>query len=117
MWGSAASSISYHDMSELTTAPPHRCDKLSGMPRFSIKDLMLTTTLVATGVAIEIWLFTHKPKPEFELDGADTVVAIACAGLAVIVAGLLAPFSRRAVAVALKIAAAFGLYVAMCSRI
>ena len=58
------------------------------MPRFSIKDLMLAMLLVSLGLATEIAIFSgHLPGP-------IGLLAYFC-GLAMIGAGLFAPFHKK----------------------
>lgn len=65
------------------------------MARFSIKDLMWSTLLVAVGICMLIPLFRvapeNSPLRSFGLAG---ILDLWVGGLAMLVAGLLAPFHR-----------------------
>jgi hypothetical protein len=62
------------------------------MVRFSIKDLMLATLLVAVGLSIEIVLFRFLPHTNAQLLVAYFML---CSGLATIGAGLFTPFRKK----------------------
>ena len=65
------------------------------MPTFSLKDLLLATTLISIGLSVWYLLFAYRPgarnHEEYEIFIAR---AIAFNGIALIGAGLLAPFKR-----------------------
>ena len=75
-----------------TTDLPH-----PQVPRFSIKDLMLSTLLVAVGLTVEIVLFRFLPRTSEEFLLAYFIL---CSGLATIGAGLFAPFRKKKVGAA-----------------
>jgi hypothetical protein len=77
------------------------------MPRFSIKDLILATTLVAVGLTVEVLLLrTDQPW----LSPAAGIV-VYFSGAAAIGAGLLTPIHKKAVGVAIGIFAAIFLMI------
>jgi hypothetical protein len=62
------------------------------MPRFSIKRLLLATTLIAVGMGL-VW-FAYHDTPDTEWAGVFAFLA----GIALIAAGLAAPFKSPAIA-------------------
>jgi hypothetical protein len=65
------------------------------MPRFSIKDLLLATLLIAIGIALLLPLFSHAPPPWY-VRGIETEAAAMLwfGGCSTIGAGLFVPFQR-----------------------
>jgi len=61
------------------------------MPRFSIKDLLLGITLVAVGIAVE----SMMGRIRLVVDERWSNMIIFCGGIAIIAAGVFAPFHRK----------------------
>jgi hypothetical protein len=76
------------------------------MPRFSIKDLLIAITFVATGLIILI-------KSGEALDNEGVALIVIAGGLAMIGAGLLAPFQQKTVGAWIGIGLAALLFAAV----
>lgn len=67
------------------------------MPRFSIKDLLIATTLIAIGLGLLVLMFKsmNSVRREFGYEvGLTVFIVLWIAGIALIVAGFYAPFTR-----------------------
>ena len=60
------------------------------MPRFSIKSLLLATTLIAVGMALMYFVYQ---RPDTEENAAGKIVAVLSGG-ALIGGGIFTPFNR-----------------------
>ena len=74
------------------------------MPRFSIKDILLSTLLVAAWLAMKFTITSHEGPENLRL-------AIFVFGVGLIGAGLFAPFHRKALGATVAIALLFVLSV------
>jgi hypothetical protein len=84
------------------------------MSRFSIKDLLLATTLVAIGVAIEVAFLIHHQRPvPWWQEHFVPAIAISVGGMSMIGAGLLAPFHKKILGIAVGAAVSVVLTLAI----
>lgn len=78
-----------------TTAPDHACGKLSGMPRFSIKDLTLATAMMAIGIGLVTYVLRYKPESVNSITNVSSLFPLSWFGGGVLIgAGIMTPFNR-----------------------